>query len=124
MLKSVLAITIIAAGSQLPGAAFAEEPETVVSGTRAAEDVRVERVGFGDINLSAPDGVKTLTNRVRNAAKRVCNEERFDHEAFMKEVGCQYKTMSLAKPQIARAVESQSGRDVASLAQIKVSRSN
>jgi UrcA family protein len=45
---------------------------THVTGSRAAEPTEVIHVQYGDLNLSTPEGVKTLRRRIRWAAEMVC----------------------------------------------------
>jgi UrcA family protein len=105
----------------IPAAASAEDPETVVSGTRGSDDVPVAYVSYRGLNLATPTGVASLERRVAVAARRICTTNGVQPLAIeMKEKACVDAAIGSATPQIARAVEGFANRDVAALEPIAV----
>ncbi len=124
MTPTKFASALIAASATLlviPAAAFAEDPETVVSGMRGSDDVPMAYVSYRGINLSTPTGVAALERRVAAAARRICTTNGVQPLAIeVKERGCVETAIGGATPQIARAVEAFGSRDVAMLEPIAV----
>ena len=97
---SAFAIATIAAATQVS----AQGRPVVVYGH--PEEVNMERVPYGDLNLQASADRKTLYGRVGRAVRNVCNFDRTGIASDYRE--CSTGAWSGARPQIHAAMEKSS----------------
>jgi UrcA family protein len=71
-----------------------------------AQEVPTTSVGYGDLNLSSEEGVRTLNRRVEKAARTICNvnSDTRDLGQQAQSSRCYKAALDSAKPQVEAAV--------------------
>ena len=101
--KALLRLTVASGVTVvlLVGAASAvSAKDLLVVGKPPVDEVRTERVAYGDLNLASVKGVSALNRRVRGAVRLVC----VDFTAPYAKYACGQAAWAGAKPQIDLAI--------------------
>lgn len=104
LVKSILfaaSLATTASLSVLSTPAFGKQSKDSIVVRAEPSEFVTRSVGYRDINLLLPAGVKALNGRVQSAVTDVCLEATFEAKAFL---SCEDTAWIGARPQIERAV--------------------
>lgn len=80
---------------------------TVSSACFAEPNGQVREVRYGDLDLSTPAGVRTLNNRIENAANQVCLDPTGPSPGATVDPTCKVQALQHGRSQIDRAIAEQ-----------------
>jgi UrcA family protein len=104
--RAALVLTVVGASfSLMTTPASAQYPTIIVQGV-PAPNVRIERVGYGDLNLATRAGQESLKLRISHAVEHVClyDQHRWYGGAEPKYTQCFASSWSRARPQMIGAI--------------------